>query len=78
MVNRASVRWRCRRGMRELDLLFERFLARNFDALDDGQLQALERLLAEPDQDILAWLSQGATAPDAHRDIVDILRAGMK
>ncbi len=63
--------------MRELDLLFERFLARHFDALDDGQLLALDRLLAQPDQDILAWLLQSADAPDVHRDIVNTLRAGM-
>ena len=61
---RAKLRWRCRRGMKELDLLLERFLARAFDELDDEQLDLLERLLESPDQDLLNWLSGGAAPED--------------
>ena len=59
---RAKLRWRCRRGMKELDLLLERFLAQAFDDLNDEQLDLLERLLESPDQDLLGWLS-GAAEP---------------
>ena len=59
---RARLRWRCRRGMKELDLLLERFLARGFDELNDEQLDLLERLLESPDQDLLDCLS-GAAEP---------------
>lgn len=58
----ARIAWRCRRGMRELDLLFERFLATGLDSLADADLDALETLLDQPDQDILAWLT-GDPAP---------------
>lgn len=43
--------------MRELDLLFEQFLASGLDSLTDPDLDALETLLEQPDQDILAWLT---------------------
>ncbi len=63
VVNRSAVRWRCRRGMRELDLLLEKFLASDFEALEEPQLAALARLLDAPDQDILAWLSASREPP---------------
>ena len=56
-------RWRCRRGMKELDVLLERFAARALDRLDDAELDALERLLGEPDRDVHAWLVSGAASP---------------
>lgn len=63
--------------MRELDLLLERFLARDFDGLDDIHLPEFERLLEEPDQDILAWLSESRPAPPAHRSMVAKIRAAL-
>ena len=63
--------------MRELDLLFEKFLATDFDALDEQQLLALEVLLAEPDQDILAWLSSSCTVPAPLDEIVRKIRSSL-
>ena len=47
------VRWRCRRGMLELDLVLSVFLDRYLDELDASQIEALKRLLALPDPDLL-------------------------
>lgn len=58
--------------MLELDLLLERFLRGGLDALDDRELDGLERLLEAPDQDILAWLG-GARDPD-RPDIARVVR----
>ena len=71
------MKWRCRRGMRELDLFFEPFLARDFDNLDEQQLLALEELLAHSDQDILAWLSDGRAAPSSLAGIVNQIRSAL-
>ena len=69
-------RWRCRRGMKELDVLLERFVRRALDRLDDGDLGALERLLEQPDQDILEWIaSSTATPPPSIRRIVMLIRS---
>ena len=57
------MRWRCRRGMKELDLLLDRFLAQAFDEVSDERLDLLERFLEAPDQDLLACLT-GEAEPD--------------
>lgn len=45
------LRWLCRRGMKELDVLLEDFLARNTAALQAGEWPELEDLLGlEDDQ----------------------------
>jgi antitoxin CptB len=46
------VRWQCRRGMLELDLLLQRFGRQQLERLDPGQLQAFEELLKLPDNDL--------------------------
>ena len=53
---KAKLTWHCRRGMLELDLIFQRFLANQVDALTDQQVEAFERLLTAQDPDLYAWL----------------------
>lgn len=62
MISDGRLRWHCRRGMLELDLLLGAFLARGFDALDEEGRLAFERLLAYPDQVLLEML-MGRMAP---------------
>ncbi|MDE2088864.1 MAG: succinate dehydrogenase assembly factor 2 [Gammaproteobacteria bacterium] len=50
------LRWRCRRGMLELDLLLLGFLERHYAALPDIQQRAFQALLCHPDEVLLAWL----------------------
>ena len=72
----ARAHWRCRRGMKELDVLLERFARRALDGIDEGALEALERLLEQPDQDILEWLASAtATPPPTMRGIVALIRS---
>lgn len=56
-VNRGRVRWHCRRALLELDLVFERFLERDFDRLDDDQLADLVELLQLEDHDLWAMVN---------------------
>ncbi len=44
-----KLRWLCRRGMKELDVLLEDFLQRNSTGLQDGDWPELENLLALED-----------------------------
>jgi antitoxin CptB len=46
------IRWRCRRGMLELDLVLQRFLERRLHLLDPSELAALDTLLMYPDNDL--------------------------
>ena len=64
--------------MKELDVLLERFAARALDdRLDDAELDALERLLGQPDQDVHAWLvsAPGSPPPPEMRGIVALVRS---
>ena len=63
-------RWRCRRGTKELDVLLERFARRGLDRLDHCELEALERLLERPDQDILEWITSATTSPPSDLCVV--------
>jgi antitoxin CptB len=44
--------WRCRRGMLELDILLQRFVAQHYDGLSAAELTAFDAMLALPDNDL--------------------------
>ena len=46
------VRWQCRRGMLELDVVLARFLAYHFETLTPGQHAAFKTLLEYSDNDL--------------------------
>ena len=48
--NDSRLRWRCRRGMLELDLLLNQFLDHGYHKLDTEQRNLLDELLDYPDQ----------------------------
>lgn len=50
------LRWSCRRGMLELDLMLDAFLKHGFAELDAGGRDAFERLLDYPDTTLLQLL----------------------
>lgn len=45
-------RWRCRRGMLELDIVLQRFMDHHYSQLDEQGLEQLERLLSLADNDL--------------------------
>ena len=59
------LRWRCRRGMKELDLLLEDWLARGWPAADAARRNAFARLLDATDPQLAAWLIGGQRPVDA-------------
>ncbi|HSW70455.1 MAG TPA: succinate dehydrogenase assembly factor 2 [Gammaproteobacteria bacterium] len=61
----APLRWACRRGMLELDLILERFLDRGFLALAPAEQKLFRAFLNHFDQDLFAWLVEGRKPPDA-------------
>ncbi len=71
------LRWRSRRGLLELDLVFDRFWeGGGAAALGAGELEAFERLLSLPDNDLLDLVMGRARAEDpAIRVIIEKLQA---
>ena len=59
------LRWQCRRGMLELDLLLNHFLDQGYAELDRDGRQAFERLLGMQDQILQDWLFGQAVPADA-------------
>lgn len=57
------LRWRCRRGMRELDRLLERWLDEAWPRADAATRQDFERLLETEDDRLWRWF-MGKDAPD--------------
>lgn len=60
-----KLRWRSRRGMRELDQLMERYLARRWLDADDTERALFDRLLACEDDRLWRWFLGYETAEDA-------------
>ena len=63
-VNRAKLAWRCRRGMRELDVVLMRYLERDFDSAAEAEQGSFEILLSLQDPDIYDLLTGRITADD--------------
>ena len=51
------LRWKCRRGMKELDVLLEAFLAAQAETLQEGGWPQFEEFLAREDDVLLDWIS---------------------
>ena len=71
----SKLKWRCRRGMLENDLLIQRFFTRHEKALSVSQAQGLARLMDLPDPDLLdLLLSRSEPAGDMdRRDVREVL-----
>ena len=70
------LKWRSRRGLLELDLVFDRFWAGAGKQLSEADAAALERLLTLPDNDLLDLVMGRAEAAEgAERGILQKLRA---
>ena len=57
-----KLRWLCRRGMKELDVLLEAFLEKNTEELNSGAWPIFEELLSQEDNQLWDWL-QGREIP---------------
>jgi antitoxin CptB len=69
------LKWHSRRGLLELDLVFERFWANEGKSLTEGQARQLELLLRLPDNDLLDMVMGKTHAPAEAGDMVEKLRA---
>lgn len=58
-INRRRLRWKCRRGMLELDIILLNFFEEHYDRLDDSEKTAFAKLLECEDTELFAWLMHG-------------------
>ena len=70
-----EIRFRARRGMKETDMLMQRFLEQGLDDLSQDDLQAVQALLKETyDQDMMNWFFDGVTPPEKYAHAVRLIR----
>ena len=69
------IRWQCRRGLLELDLVLSAFVERHLERLDARQVAYFRELLELPDNDLLD-LVMGVAEPVDPRwgPVLDLLR----
>ena len=61
----SELRWRCRRGMLELDIMLNAYLDARGGKMSGEELRVFERLLGYPDQVLQGLLVGGAEASSA-------------
>lgn len=61
-INR--MRWACRRGMLELDLVLEPFVVARYAALNERDRLRFQQLMGCEDQDLFAWFMRRESPED--------------
>ena len=69
-----ALRWRQRRGMKELDVLLERYFIRHHETASDERKAAFERLLEHEDPEIWLWVVGQQEPPPEFADVIAALR----
>ena len=60
----AKLRWRCRRGMREIDAVLQSFLDACAADLEEAEIACFEAILDLPDPTLHAYLMGRSVPPD--------------
>ena len=75
MSENERIRWDCRRGMLELDIVLARFLEQDFARLSAQEVEAFRGLLAYPDTDLWGLIQSETTSGDANlQKVLQMLR----
>ena len=75
MSNLSKLKWRCRRGMRELDVLLERYLDRRFLNASSEEQVLFEAFVDLPDDPLIEWLLKDISPPPQWQSLVVNIRA---
>ncbi|MCU7923490.1 MAG: succinate dehydrogenase assembly factor 2 [Candidatus Thiodiazotropha sp. (ex Dulcina madagascariensis)] len=76
MSNIERLRWQCRRGMLELDVLLEAFLEQHYVTLSPRLKRHFVQLLEFPDPIIHAWCVKGQQPEDEEfAELISSIRA---
>ena len=55
-MDKARLKWLCRRGMKELDVVMERYLNGRYDRAPEAERAAFVALTSEEDPQIWSWI----------------------
>jgi|APSaa5957512535_1039671.scaffolds.fasta_scaffold381513_2 antitoxin CptB len=71
MSELSRLRWRCRRGIKEMDIVLQQFLEQRYPKLSSQQQANFNHILDESDLDIMDWIL-GRSAPE-HSDYDELI-----
>lgn len=75
MSELSRLRWRCRRGMKELDVVLEGYLASRYPDAPQNEQAAFQHLLELSDPELLYRLTgRDAPADDVEARVIEALR----
>ncbi|MGJ8668838.1 MAG: succinate dehydrogenase assembly factor 2 [Oceanococcus sp.] len=70
----SRLKWQCRRGMKELDVLMEQYLATRYPQAPEAEQQAFRDVLAMDDPDIYSICVKRMPPPEHLKIIFDQLQ----
>lgn len=59
-----------RRGIKEMDLILQRFADAHLDAMDDDSLTRYDALLNENDHDLYQWVTGQVVPPEPFENLI--------
>ncbi|MEM9577065.1 MAG: succinate dehydrogenase assembly factor 2 [Pseudomonadota bacterium] len=59
-----------RRGIKEMDLILQRFADGHLDAMSDTELTLYDGMLNENDHDLYQWVTGQSSPPETYRDLI--------
>jgi antitoxin CptB len=69
-VSLERVRWRCRRGLLELDIVLGRFIEQRYPVMDNGQRMVFDELLDLPDTELWDLITDKKELAHEHQRLV--------
>ena len=71
-----KTKWKCRRGLRELDLLFRRYSEENLESLSKEDFEMFNSILDIDDQPLYDFIfkNQSLNSPDKEKFIIKNLK----
>ncbi len=74
MNQRSRLIWRCRRGIREMDILLLDYLETHYDNASTEDQNTFEELLEETDLDILSWIMEKTSPNEKYTNLISFIR----
>lgn len=66
-----------RRGIKEMDLILQRFAEGHLDTMDDVMLSLYDNLLNENDHDLYQWVTQQSAPPSDYSELIAAIIADL-
>ena len=77
-TRRRRLQWKCRRGMLELDWMFNSFLKSGYNELTELDQEIFDKLLSEHDQQLFVWFfSEGKPELPEYQYVIEKIRSAI-